>query len=61
MGLESAIIFLDSDKVTPDTSDYLEAHNVERRDYQDLWRFLRRREWGEGKVGDSYPPSSRFR
>lgn len=26
--------------------------NVERKEYTDLWPFLREREWGEGKVND---------
>ena len=52
VGLDSATIFLDAGKVIPDTTEYLNSLNIARRDYQDLWSFLRRREWGEGKVGD---------
>jgi Xaa-Pro aminopeptidase len=53
VGLESATIFLDATKVAPDIGEYLKMHNIDVREYQDLWSFLRRREWGEGKVGDS--------
>lgn len=31
-------------------TQYLDKMNVERRNYTDLWPFLRKREWGEGKV-----------
>ncbi|KAF9000416.1 hypothetical protein BDQ17DRAFT_1359572 [Cyathus striatus] len=50
IGLESTIVFVDSSKVTRDVPDYLEKMNVQRRDYTELWTFLRKREWGEGKV-----------
>jgi Xaa-Pro aminopeptidase len=30
--------------------DHLRTLNIERKDYNDIWAFLRRREWGEGKV-----------
>ncbi|KAJ6526974.1 aminopeptidase-P [Mycena vulgaris] len=50
VGLESAVLFLDSSKVNEDIAGYLQSLNVERRDYVDLWQFLRRREWGAGKV-----------
>ncbi|GLB45010.1 putative peptidase M24B family protein [Lyophyllum shimeji] len=50
VGLESATIFLDASKVTVDTGEYLKSLGVERREYLDLWSFLRRREWGKGKI-----------
>ena len=50
MGLDRSVIFLESSKVNEDVADYLKSIDVERRDYIDLWSFLRRREWGEGKV-----------
>lgn len=50
VGLENATIFLDASKVNEETSTYLKSLGVERREYTDLWTFLRRREWGEGKV-----------
>jgi len=50
VGLENATIFLDASKVNDEMSDYLKSLGVERREYTDLWTFLRRREWGEGKV-----------
>lgn len=53
VGLDRAILFLDSSKLTESVSRYLESMNVERREYTDLWIFLREREWGEGKVNDA--------
>lgn len=50
IGLDRATLFLDAVKVVPEVSDYLRSINVDRRDYTDLWAFLRRREYGEGKV-----------
>ncbi|TFK44086.1 aminopeptidase-P [Crucibulum laeve] len=50
ISLNTAIIFLDASKVVEEVSDYLKSIGVERRDYTDLWPFLRRREWGEGKI-----------
>lgn len=50
VGLDSAIIFLDGSKVNTEMAEYLKTLGVERREYIDLWTFLRRREWGEGKV-----------
>jgi Xaa-Pro aminopeptidase len=51
VGLDKAIIFLDASKVNEEASDYLKSLGVERREYTDLWTFLRKRDWGEGKVG----------
>lgn len=48
--LDKAILFVDPAKLTDDVEDYLKAVNVEARDYNDLWSYLRKREWGEGKV-----------
>ena len=50
VGLESAILFVELSKVQDDVALYLNDINVELRPYTDLWPFLRRREWGEGKV-----------
>lgn len=50
ISLDKVILFVDSPKLTDDTEDYLRSLKVERRDYNDIWPFLRRREWGEGKL-----------
>jgi Xaa-Pro aminopeptidase len=50
VSLDRAILFVDSVKVTDDVREYLRKLGVERKEYNDLWTFLRRREWGEGKV-----------
>ena len=50
VGLERAVVFLDGSKVDRSVADYLREVGVERRDFIDAWTFLRRREWGEGKV-----------
>lgn len=41
---------MDPAKLTDEVEDHLRALNVERKEYNDIWAFLRRREWGEGKV-----------
>ena len=48
--LDKAILFMDSAKLTDDVEDYLKAVGVDTREYNDLWSYLRKREWGEGKV-----------
>jgi Creatinase/Prolidase N-terminal domain len=48
--LDRAVLFIEKSKVSQDVNDYLSAVGVEVRDYNDLWTFLRKREWGEGKV-----------
>ena len=53
VGLDSAVLFVENSqnsKVQADVASYLEEINVQIRPYIDLWTFLRRREWGEGKV-----------
>ncbi|KAM6501799.1 Creatinase/aminopeptidase [Amanita muscaria] len=50
IGLEKAIVFVDGSKVDSSVSGYLQEVGVERRDFIDVWTFLRKREWGEGKV-----------
>jgi hypothetical protein len=50
IGLDKAILFLDSSKINETVTPYLERMNVERRNYTDLWTFLRKKEWGNGKV-----------
>ena len=41
---------MDVSKVQDDVAEYLGDYNVQVRPYTDMWPFLRRREWGEGKV-----------
>ncbi|KAF8633799.1 hypothetical protein AX15_001241 [Amanita polypyramis BW_CC] len=50
IGLDKAIVFLDGSKVDESVAGYLQEMGVERRDFIDVWTFLRKREWGEGKV-----------
>ncbi|KAH6906528.1 aminopeptidase-P [Coprinopsis sp. MPI-PUGE-AT-0042] len=50
VGLDRVVLFLDAAKVVDEVASYLKNMNVERRDYTDLWQFLRRREYGEGRV-----------
>jgi hypothetical protein len=44
------ILFIDSKILGDDIRDYLKLLDVEQKEYNDLWAFLCRREWGEGKV-----------
>ncbi|KAK2464776.1 hypothetical protein APHAL10511_003194 [Amanita phalloides] len=50
VGLEQAVVFLDGSKVDESVAGYLREVGVERRDFIDIWTFLRKREWGEGKI-----------
>ncbi|KAF9557488.1 Creatinase/aminopeptidase [Agrocybe pediades] len=50
ISFDKAVLFVESPKLHDDVKNYLAAINVEHRGYTDLWPFLRRREWGEGKV-----------
>ncbi|KIY66435.1 Creatinase/aminopeptidase [Cylindrobasidium torrendii FP15055 ss-10] len=51
IGLKVAILFLEGCKVNQNSADYLRSMGVERRDYNDIWKFLRKREWNEeGKI-----------
>lgn len=50
VSLDNAVLFVDAHKVNPDIEGYLHSLGVERRDYVELWKFLRQREWGVGKV-----------
>lgn len=49
VSLDRAVLFIDWAKVS-DVSDYLDQLGVERKEYNDLWPFLKQGEWGEGKV-----------
>jgi Xaa-Pro aminopeptidase len=53
IGLRRVVLFVDGAKVPENVSSYLKSVDVERREYNDLWSFLRRREWGEGKVREA--------
>jgi Xaa-Pro aminopeptidase len=47
---DRALLFIEKSKVSEEVREYLSAAGVEVKDYNDLWTFLRKREWGEGKV-----------
>ncbi|CAL1705996.1 unnamed protein product [Somion occarium] len=47
---DQALLFVDSAKVSREVDEYLSSIGVERREYNDIWTFLRRKEWGEGKI-----------
>jgi len=50
ISLERVILFVDPAKLTDDTENYLRVNKIEWREYNDIWPFLRKREWGEGKL-----------
>ncbi|KAK0475799.1 Creatinase aminopeptidase [Armillaria novae-zelandiae] len=50
VGIDSVILFLEGSKVPENIASYLEKLKVTRRDYSEIWAFLRKREWGEGKI-----------
>lgn len=51
IGLDKTVLFVDSAKVPEDVASYLSALGVDRKEYNDIWTWLRKREWGGvGKV-----------
>ncbi|KIY53421.1 Creatinase/aminopeptidase, partial [Fistulina hepatica ATCC 64428] len=50
VGLNQTILFLDAVKCPDDVSNYLSSLKVDRREYADIWSFLRLRHFGTGKV-----------
>ena len=50
IGLDSAILFVDSVKLSEDVLSYLTALGVTTKDYSDVWSFLRRAPWGQGRI-----------
>jgi Creatinase/Prolidase N-terminal domain len=50
IALDRAVLFIDSAKVSPEISEYLQSIGVTTREYSEVWPFLRGRDWGEGKV-----------
>ncbi|KAG5340300.1 hypothetical protein C0989_002193 [Termitomyces sp. Mn162] len=50
VGLGHSVLFLDRDKTTAETSEYLKNLGVDIQDYGDLWTWIRRGQYGEGKV-----------
>ena len=54
MSLTQAILFIEPAKVVSEVADYLTTINVEQRPYNDIWTFLRRKEWGEGNVSSLF-------
>ncbi|OCH88157.1 Creatinase/aminopeptidase, partial [Obba rivulosa] len=50
VGLNNAILFIEPAKVSFEVDEYLQTIGVQRREYNDIWTFLRRKEWGEGKL-----------
>ncbi|GAW05634.1 Creatinase aminopeptidase [Lentinula edodes] len=51
VGLDNVVLFLEKSKVSDEVAAYLQNIGVERRDYVDVWSFLRKREWkSEGKI-----------
>ncbi len=56
IGLETAILFIEKSKIDSSVETYLQSINVSHRDYNEIWTFLRRKEWGEGNVSTCHHP-----
>ncbi len=50
VGLENAVLFVDSRKLTDEVKEYLDSLNVQTQEYNDIWKYLRSKQWGTGKV-----------
>jgi len=55
IGLNTAILFIEKVKLSEEIIAYLDELQITTRPYSDIWSFLRRREWGEGKVSTITP------
>lgn len=51
---KQAILFVDKAKINAEVQAYLKEQGVSIREYGDVWTFLRRAEWGDGKVQFTY-------
>lgn len=47
---KQAILFVDKAKINSEVAAYLKEQGVSIREYADVWSFLRKAEWGDGKV-----------
>ncbi|KAJ3757335.1 Creatinase aminopeptidase [Lentinula raphanica] len=51
VGLDRAVLFLEEPKANEEVKGYLQSIGVERRNYTEIWAFLRNREWNsQGKI-----------
>ncbi|KAJ3770141.1 Creatinase aminopeptidase [Lentinula raphanica] len=51
VGLDRAVLFLEEPKANEEVKAYLQSIGVERRNYTEIWAFLRNREWNsQGKI-----------
>lgn len=50
ISLEGAVLFVETSKVGDEVRSHLSSLNVDIREYNDLWSFLRRPTWGAGRV-----------
>ncbi|KAF9806572.1 hypothetical protein IEO21_08640 [Rhodonia placenta] len=50
VSLDEAILFIEPAKVSAEVDEYLRSISVERKEYNQIWSFLRLKPWGEGKV-----------
>ncbi|KZT04219.1 Creatinase/aminopeptidase [Laetiporus sulphureus 93-53] len=50
VSLTQAILFIEPAKVSKEVDEYLQSIGVERMEYNEIWGFIRRKPWGEGKV-----------
>jgi len=48
--LEQAFLFVEPAKVSDEVDEYLKSIGVTRKDYNDVWSFIRKKGWGEGKL-----------
>ena len=56
VGLDRAVLFLEEPKANEEVKAYLQSIGVERRNYTEIWAFLRNREWNsQGKVRKNIP------
>jgi Xaa-Pro aminopeptidase len=50
VGLSQVVLFIESLKIDDHVREYLAALGVQQREYNDIWAFLRKRDYGVGKI-----------
>lgn len=50
VSLDTAVLFVEGEKLDALSRRYLELIGVQQRSYTAIWTFIRNGEWGEGKV-----------
>jgi Xaa-Pro aminopeptidase len=51
IGVNTVVLFAKSAQITGTVSSYLKKLDIDLKEYDEVWTYLRKHKWGEGKVG----------